>query len=177
MRHARIPVLAALIIAATAGPAAAQGDPAFQTHRGVMVGFGVGLASADCDNCDAEVSVGLDFHIGGFLNPRLALMYDVGIWADSENDVTLVLSSNTFAAQYWVAPRVWIKGGAGLSLIQVQFDGGDDSESGLAITGAAGYEVMQSNNFNIDLSGRLSLLDFDGGSFTVFHALVGFRWK
>jgi hypothetical protein len=175
-------LLVTAITCASAAPAAAQQPApaaAYQNNSGVMVGFGIGLANAmpSCEGCESELSFGFDFNLGGFLNPRLAIMYDVGAWADSENEVTLVLSSNTVAAQYWVAPQVWIKGGAGLSLLQVSFDGESDSESGLALTGAAGYEVMQNGNFAMDLSGRLSILDFDGGSFTMFHALLGFRWK
>jgi hypothetical protein len=36
---------------------------------------------------------------------------------------------------------------------------------------------MQSGNFALDLSGRASALDFDGGEFQTYGLLIGARWK
>lgn len=154
---------------AAAGPYAA--------HEGFMIGFGFGFAAATCDDCETQTAFGFDFSIGGFVNPQVALMYDVGGWLDSENGATLLLATNTFACQYWVAPNVWIKGGIGLSQARVAFDGDSDSEFGLGLAAAAGVEVMQNGGFALDLSGRLSALDFDNGSIQTFSLVLGARWK
>ena len=146
-----------------------------------MVGFGIGggNASPDCDGCDSESAYAFDFNLGGFASSRLALMYDVSGWVDSEDGLTLVLAANTFAGQYWVAPKVWLKGGLGFSQAQFSGDFAPDSEYGVAFTAGAGFEVMQSENFVIDLSGRLNILSFDEPvpTFTVLNFTVGVRWK
>ena len=95
-----------------------------------MVGFGLGFSTASCDqDCRSVTSLGLDFNLGGFLNPRLALMYDAASWADSDQGATFVLAVNTVAVQYWLSPRGWIKGGAGISQARISGNGGSDSES------------------------------------------------
>ena len=122
-------------------------------------------------------SLGLDFNLGGFLNPRLALMYDAASWADSDQGATFVLAVNTVAVQYWLSPRGWLKGGAGLSQARISGNGGSDSESGFGMTGAGGYELTHSGAFAMDVSGRLSMLSFEGISFTLFNVVIGARWK
>lgn len=186
MRLSKI-ILAFAILAApllAVSPAHAQNPnqgpdaTAFRHHQGFMIGFGLGVSVASCDGCQDETSVGLDFNVGGFINPRLAIMYDVAAWVDSEDDATLILAANTVAAQYWVAPAVWIKGGIGISQVELSYDGEEiASDNGIALTAAAGYEVMSRGKFAIDLSGRLSLLDFDGGSVKLLNIAAGFRWK
>lgn len=172
----------AVVVALCTGSAWAHADEResdpYQHHRGVMVGFGFGFSTASCNqNCDSVTSLGFDFHLGGFLNPRLALMYDGASWADSENGVTGVLASNTAAIQYWAGPRAWLKGGLGLSQARVSDSTGSASETGFGMTGAAGYELTQSGGFAMDVSGRLSNLDFEGITFTLFAAALGARWK
>lgn len=172
---------AVAFVLALASSAHAQRGPAaegFAGHQGFMIGFGLGLSIATCGDCeDTESSLGFDFNIGGFLNPRLALMYDIGAWFDSEDGASLSLSTHTVAAQYWATPQLWLKGGLGFSQVRFDFEGGDESEAGLGITLAMGFEVLKQRNFALDLSGRLSHLDFDGFDFQTVNLVVGARWK
>ena len=158
----------------------AQPQGPFAHHSGVMVGFGFGVGAVSCDGCESSAEIAFDFSLGGFLNPQLALMWDYGGLVNSEDGVSAVLASHTVAAQYWVAPQAWIKGGIGVSQAYVSIDGfGSDSEFGFAVLGAAGYEVMTSGNFVLDLSGRVSLLDFDEVSepLVMFSGVFGVRWR
>jgi hypothetical protein len=160
-------------------PAYGAPDDPFAHHRGLMVGFGLGLTSVSCNNCDSSTEAGFDFQLGGFITPVLALMWDYGGYVDSQDIGTFVLASHTAAAQFWVAPKIWVRGGAGLSQAYLSTDLGDDSEYGLAIAAAAGYEVMESQNFVIDLSARAALLDFDRLTqrLEMVSAIVGARWR
>jgi len=161
-------------------PSPVQPGPApgpFDHNQGFMIGVGLGPAHATCDNCEGRTSTGLDFHIGGFVNPRLALMYDISLWIDSDADATLSLASHTFAAQYWAAPAVWVRSGLGFSYGNLETSSGTSDDSGTAFTAAVGVEVLQHGNFALDLSGRFSALDFDGGSFRLYMALLGVSWK
>jgi len=147
-------------------------------NQGVMVGFGLGAGTTSCDNCgDSEGGLAFDFNLGGFLNPRTAVMYDLSGWYDSQGDSSLTLSTHTLAVQYWLSPVFWLKGGAGLAQASVSFSGSSDSRSGVGITGGAGFEGMQNNNFAIDLSGRINRLSIDSADFTSLNAVVGVRWK
>jgi hypothetical protein len=42
----------------------------------------LGAAVVSCDGCDSDTSLGFDFMAGAFINPRLALMYDVAAYMD-----------------------------------------------------------------------------------------------
>jgi hypothetical protein len=153
----------------------------FENHQGLMVGFGLGLSSLSCENCGhAEGGLGFDFNLGGFINPRLALMYDASGWYDSEDGITLSLTLHALAAQYWVSPKLWIKGAAGVANSRTSFEGfesGSNSESGSGIGGGLGYEFVQSGNLAVDLSARLNIVSINESSATTVNAVVGVRWK
>jgi len=145
-----------------------------------MVGFGLGFGSGWCDGCDSTTELAFDFGLGGFVNPRLAVLWDYGGLTDSEDGAFAVLASHAIAAQYWLGPKAWIRGGVGVSQAYWSIDGyGSDSEYGFAMVGAGGYEVMENGNFVLDLSGRLSLLDFDelSSRITMVSGVFGARWR
>lgn len=93
--------------------------PSFGVVRreGFLIGFSLGggaFSLADCDDCESMDGVALDLHLGGMLTPRLALMFDgSGVAHSLEGGGSLVHVIDTVAAQYWVHPRVWLKGGLG----------------------------------------------------------------
>ena len=143
-----------------------------------MVGFGLGLSSLSCEGCDdSEGGLGLDFNLGGFINPRVAIMYDVSGWYDSENDVSASIMLHAAAVQYWVTPKFWIKGGAGVASARVSFDGNSDSESGSGFGAGGGFEIVQSGNLAIDLSARFNRVSINDSSGTTLNAVIGVRWK
>ena len=97
-----------------------------------------------------------EFHIGGMVSPRLAIMGD--FWeAGRYYSGDAVLGSGglyngiyTLAAQFWLNDIIWVKGGIGFGHIQISSDyvGDDyndnvDDESGFAFMLAAGIEIVQ----------------------------------
>ncbi len=63
------------------------------------------------------------------------------------------------ALQFWVNDVFWLKGMVGFGTVRFSYDdyyyyGGSVSESAFAVGGAAGFEIMQSHNFALDLQFR-----------------------
>ena len=166
-----------------------QAAPA-PARDGFMIGFsgGFGSMKLDCDNCDSDSQSGFsfDFSIGGFINPNMAIMYDASgvMHSESEGDQSVILTNslNTVALQSWVAPKFWLKGGIGFARLFLSGDNvpDDASVSGWGVTAAAGYDVVQSGNFALDLSLRLSnaFYDDDGVDFQMSNASLhlGVHW-
>lgn len=169
-------------------PGGPPGSWGFVQRRGITGGIGGALgfmSSADeetteCFDCDFQpLAFGFDGHIGVMLNPRLAIMGELVVTGQLIDDefATFLVQPQLFAAlQYWVTPRAWIKGGIGVSSLQVSYnDGGpsDELDSGGAFMGAAGLEVMQAPRFTVDLNLRLTLAGYDGINDQVSTATVG----
>lgn len=155
------------------GPPRAAGGFHDRQSR-LALGFSLGLgkmklddASVPCQGCDGDpLSFAADVHIGWMMSPRLGLLFEaqgVGQTIADTGTVTdtLVQSTAMVAAQYWISPQLWIKGGVGAASMSVTRDDGfttteSDSLEGGAIMGAIGYEVMSSRNFAIDVQARLT---------------------
>ncbi len=161
-------------------------------RAGLVFGFagGVGgIHSANCGDACGVAGVG-EAHLGGMISPRAAVMFE--IWgADhpwSDNAGSSFETINTFftgAAQYWVNDIFWIKGGLGLA--ELRQTSGDyngyyvgATDSGFALFGAAGVEILQSYNFALDIQFRIGngFYSESGASFSVqnYALMVGFNW-
>ena len=171
----------------------------FHNRQGrIMFGGNLGLGGMhddigdiDCYNC-SDISVQVAGHIGGFIGPRLALMGELQANAQTlEVDAfggteTLVQSALMIAAQYWVTPQLWVKGGIGFANLQVNWsaygdgitDASTQPENGLALLGAVGFELLSARNFSVDLQGRLLNGSYDGinNSVTGLSVGVGLNW-
>jgi hypothetical protein len=171
-------------------------------RSGVIYGFAAGLGAigrsdyggnACADRCGAAGL--LEFHLGGMIAPRTALMFEV--WgADhpwSPPNGPSFEAFNTFftgAAQFWLTDILWIKGGLGLGYyhdtinnyyyngIVTSYD--LTSASGFALFGAAGVEVLQSYNFALDIQLRAGsgFYSQNGAGFNAqnYALMVGFNW-
>jgi hypothetical protein len=153
-------------------------------------GFGIGLGGlsdsgsgiTSCDNCDVKpLTFEADVHIGGMLTPQLALLFEaqgnlqtVQRNGGFDSDTTLSQGVGLFAAQFWVLPQFWIKGGIGFSHLQVD-DGyfTTDFGSGSALLAAAGFEVFSARNFALDLQGRLLWTSYNSFDDNLTSATVG----
>jgi len=161
---------------------------------GLTLGFGLNLGGMDtdsnlssCRGCDYDpAAVGLDFHIGGMINPMLAGLFELwfmGQSIDAGGTTTLIQSMVMGAIQYWFTPQFWVKGGIGFAGLQIQYDDGyaygeEDLGTGLALMGAAGFEILHSTQFAIDLQLRLGSGSYDGIDEQVNTAMfgIGFNW-
>lgn len=197
-----------LVIAPTAafaqgyyGPGGGGGRPAlpggFHDRTGRLAfGFSLGLGGMhddfgdfNCSNCDS-VSGQISGHIGGFVSPRLALLGEaqgnvqtLQINADG-TDTSLVQGALMFAAQYWVTPQLWIKGGLGFANVQVQDSdafgvfAASEPENGTALMGAVGFELLSAQFFSVDLQGRVLNGSYKGldDNITALSIGVGINW-
>ncbi len=211
--HLIVAGLGALVLAPAVAAAQPSGPPpgrggyytqpptvpgGFHDRTGRMaLGFSLGLggmkandSAISCSGCDYDPLAGeFDFHIGGMLSPRFALLFEIQGNAQTiaENAYyadTLVSAAAMIAGQYWVHPQVWVKGGIGAASLAVSRDDGYDeplnseSEEGMAVMGAVGFEVFSAKNFAIDLQGRVISASYDGigENITSGTVGVGFNW-
>jgi hypothetical protein len=202
MKPIRSLIILALMLAPTAafaqygGGGGGYGPPpnatlpgGFHNRQGRLAfGFSLGLGGMsdkggdiNCSNCDYNPLAGqIEGHIGGFVGPRLALMAEgqaniqqisVGTFTDRQ----LVQSALLFAAQYWLTPQLWIKGGIGFANLYIQDSdqfgvfAQSQPENGLALLGAAGFELFSARNFSVDLQGRL----LNGGYSSLNNNITG----
>jgi hypothetical protein len=152
-------------------------------------GFGLGVggmydggsAITSCANCDVQPLAGeADFHIGGVLSPRLALLFELQgniqtVHSDAFNgDTLLKQGAAMFAAQFWVLPQLWLKGGIGFANLQVD-DAYflEDFGTGVAFLGAAGVELFSARNFALDLQGRVLQTSYNSLDDNVTSATIG----
>jgi hypothetical protein len=138
----------------------------------------------DCSGCSGGgVSFGAAGHIGGFIGPRFALMFELQVNGQQlseerfiEDDIFLYQTAAMIAAQYWVTPQLWIKGGIGVAHLEEQTrDGfaGFEIDNGTAIMGAAGFEIFSSRYLSVDLQGRLLNGSYEGVDDNITAGTIG----
>jgi len=154
-------------------------------------GFSVGLGGmhdngsgiTQCANCNYNpVAFEFDGHLGGMLSPRFALLFEVQGNAQTvsqdavgNSDTVLTQSALMIAAQYWLTPQLWLKGGLGFSHLDAQDNFGSqwDFGGGGAIMGAVGYELMSAHFFALDLQGRLIEGTYNSGNDHITSGTIG----
>jgi hypothetical protein len=170
-------------------PARGYYGPAPGIHRsGLVLGGGIGPGAfnfSDCTGCDSFGALALQLEIGGMVSPVVAVMFDYSghLHPTGDGNGTLV-SSNLFdvAVRGFLGRIFWLEGGIGLGYISVTDSYGfsDSSDVGLGLMAAAGLEVLQTYNFALDLSLRISgaRINEHPGSTNVSNIafLVGFHW-
>lgn len=207
-------ILAATVLApalAIAQPMASQPQPVGYTpanpqpptasgfhERGgrLTLGFSLGLGGmkigdekVNCASCDYDPVAGeFDFHIGGMLNERLAILFEAQgnaqtVAENSNGATSLVQASAMVAIQYWLTPQLWIKGGLGGANLGYSYDDGynnPESKSvaeGGAAMGAVGYELLSAPRFSIDAQLRMIVGSYDDGQDVSAGSIgVGFNW-
>ncbi|MEZ4403013.1 MAG: hypothetical protein R3B06_23525 [Kofleriaceae bacterium] len=162
----------------------------------LMLGFSLGLGGmkvgdqdVTCSGCDYDPIAGeFDFHIGGMLNKRLAIMFEAQGNAQTVQEnafgaTSLVQASAMVAVQYWLTPQLWIKGGLGGANLGYSYDDGysttqsDTQAEGGAAMGAIGYELLSARTFSIDAQARMIVGSYDGGQDLSSGSIgVGFNW-
>jgi hypothetical protein len=159
-----------------------------------MFGGNIGLGAmedsggdVDCSNC-SSVAAQFAGHLGGFVGPRLALMGELQanfqtLQSDRFTGDTEVLTQGALmlAAQYWLTPQIWVKGGIGFATLQVNrsyygdgiIDESTIPENGLALMGGIGFEILSARHFSVDLQGRLLNGTYDQIDYNLTAASIG----
>jgi hypothetical protein len=170
-------------------PPATQLPGGFHDRTGRLAwGFSLGLGGmhdrgsnvTSCNNCSYNpLAFEADAHIGGFIAPRLALMAEAQINAQTVSssfygDTVLSQTALMIAAQFWVTPQLWVKGGIGFAHLYADnaYEIWDFGTGG-AVMGAAGYEIMSARNFSVDLQGRLIQGTYKGFNDSITSGTVG----
>lgn len=183
--------IAAVVACAHAGAAAAQEarppSPPGPARDALLIGFGVHAGSlvADCDDaaeveCDWDAG-GADVHIGWFLTRELGLMLDVWGMYHTEDNLTIHQVIATAAAQYWLTPRLWIKGGVGNARAGYRWDGvlvdvRDQTENVPGVMIGAGYEIVLGRSFVMDVQVRYGTGNYEDTKGHNAGVGLGFNW-
>jgi hypothetical protein len=154
-------------------------------REGLVVGVGLGggvISASNCGACGGGLAG--ELHIGGMINPQLALMADLWFLEHQYDDLaggsnTLTNSMFTAALQYWAMDKLWLKGGLGGARITLSDAVGNSygsSEGALGVLLAGGFEVVQAGSFALDLQLRFGYGAYSGGGASNFAFLVGANW-
>jgi hypothetical protein len=181
-----------------AQPATLPGGMWDRTGR-LALGFSIGLGGMHsnaygdigCPTCNYNpAAVEVDFHIGGMLSPRFALLFEgqgnLQTVDDNGQGGTVTLSQSTamIAGQFWLTPRLWLKGGIGAAHLSYDFNdpygtaGSQPISNGAAVMAGAGYELFSTREFAVDLQARIiegSYKDL-GDQITSGTIGLGFNW-
>ncbi|HKE14748.1 MAG TPA: hypothetical protein VKB80_07785 [Kofleriaceae bacterium] len=167
------------------------GPPPDAARRGLTLGVGLGLGLmdsdsnlTDCFGCgdDQPLALALDAHLGVMLSPHLALLGEVfwqGQGVDGDTFDWIGQTMLMGAIQFWLTPQLWIKGGLGVASLTLHYEDFDDElDTGVAVMGAAGFELLSSPWFSIDIQGRLASGSYDGidDHVNVGTVGLGFNW-
>src|SRR5262249_27714128 len=129
-------------------PAAPRG----MYREGLVLGLGLGAgalaAGEGClDFCGGALALYGD--IGAMINPRMGIVFDA--WLNDHpvpnTDSSALNGIYSGALKLFLNDFFWLQGGVGFARYSDPF--GDDS--GFAIMGAGGIEILQANNFALDL--------------------------
>jgi hypothetical protein len=121
---------------------------------------------------------------GWLLSPRSALCLHISSGGHHQNYKTRAFEAVLPAVQYWVKDRLWLLGGAGLSMDMPPFyDVEEDNPKfyfGMALCTSIGYELWKSNGRTIDIQGRLlyGRYEVEGSrrQSLAFSILIGHNW-
>ena len=146
---------------------------------GVTVGLDLGLGftrgSAGGESDTEGGLSGLNISLGGFVSPTMAILLRIsGTTFDGGSDFTFVNAFLGGAVQAWVAPRVFVGGGAGIAIFTCTDC--DDSESGFALTGRAGFEISQGRNSGFHIAAEITPSFYDNDvSITSIGLQIGWQ--
>jgi hypothetical protein len=168
----------------------AHADPPDRKARsGWHVGFGIGGGQMSCESvegiCEATLDEagGVDVHVGKLLSPRFSLEGEIWAMFHSEDRVTVSHTITTFGARYWLAPRLWVKGGIGGAVARASYKGplvrvSDETDTVPGIQVGVGYELMVGDSFALDLQGKAGTGFYDDDQVRAHNAslTVGFNW-
>jgi hypothetical protein len=165
--------------------------PAANLRRGITFGIGAGVGGMEsndgpieCFDCEDSVAGSIDAHIGYMINPRLALGFEVwgtGQALDSEASATLVQVLALGTVRLWLQPRLWVKAGIGSAHLSMSYADSDEPtelDTGAAVMGAVGVELIHRPRFALDLQLRGGAGNYEGIQDRVSQGMLelGLSW-
>lgn len=169
IRATGLSALLAVLVATTASAQQAQ------TRQGFWIGGGLGYGSLGCDGCDRVGAPSGYLKLGTTIRQNILLGVETNGWTKSELGNRLTMG-NISGAVYWypmVSNGLFVKAGAGLSVLDASSTVGAGSESGFGVLGGVGYDVRVSRNLSITPVANWFRGSFDGGSANVLQIGLG----
>jgi hypothetical protein len=173
------------------GPTTAATAP--QRH-GLFAGadLGIGAMSSSngsytaCSGCSSSSSAAIGLEAGWMFSPRAAIV--VGLSLDAKNgspsgvspQVTHGETALLIGGAYWTSPKLFLEGDIGKSQLgDTRSDGSSTQyDSGTALAGAVGYELISGRHFALDARFRVMGVSYKTISDTVLTPTLalGLRW-
>ena len=143
--------------------------------------IGLGLTNGSPDEGDGSTETGLaglNFQLGAFVNPDLAISVRVSGTTFSQDEIpgTFVAGFLGVTAQYYVAPQIFAGGGVGLGYFTyTECEGDDCAETALALNARGGYEFWQSRSSAFYGALEITPAFYDGVRITSIGFQIGWQ--
>jgi hypothetical protein len=154
--------------------------PVGPQRDGVTVGLDIGLGitsiSADGGGSESQTGLsGLNLSLGGFMSPNMAVLLRLSgtTFSDDFGPGSAISAFLGGEVQAWVAPKFFVGGGAGIGILgHTEYD---DTESGFAITGRAGYEIVQGRSSGFHVALEVTPSFYEGARVTSIGLQIGWQ--
>jgi hypothetical protein len=147
-----------------------------QARDGFWIGGGLGYGSLGCEGCTDRTGAPSGYlKLGTTLRQNILLGVETNGWTKSEFGARLTMANLSGAVYFYpmASTGLFVKGGAGYSMLDASTDIGSGSESGFGMLVGAGYDVRVSRNLSITPVANWFRGGFDGGSTNVLQLGVG----
>ena len=147
-----------------------------QTRDGFWIGGGLGYGSLGCEGCTDRTGAPSGYlKLGTTLRQNVLLGIETNGWTKSEFGARLTMGNVSGAVYFYpmASTGLFVKGGAGYSMLDASTDIGSGSESGFGMILGAGYDVRVTRNLSITPVANWFRGGFDGGSANVLQIGVG----
>jgi hypothetical protein len=128
---------------------------------------------------DSEGGIaGLSLGIGGWINPNTAITLRIaGVTIFPEEGITATSFFVGPSVQMFVAPKIWIGGGAGIAAARVADNSGNSEilEKALGLDLRAGFLVMESGVHSLSVSAEITPAFYENSTITGFGALLNYQ--
>jgi hypothetical protein len=148
---------------------------------GVTFGGGVGVGHITCEGADCggvNTAGGLMLHVGGMLNPSVALLGDAWGMLHREDRATFSQGMLMGAVRWWPIQRFWIGGGVGIAVAEWKYDADVvelTNRSAVVPAGMlnAGIELISSRSFSLDVELRGGTGFYDHNDVQIRNVMLG----
>ena len=147
-----------------------------QTRDGFWIGGGLGYGSLGCEGCTDRTGAPSGYlKLGTTLRQNVLLGIETNGWTKSEFGARLTMGNVSGAVYFYpmASTGLFVKGGAGYSILDASTDIGSGSESGFGMILGAGYDVRVTRNLSITPVANWFRGGFDGGSANVLQIGLG----
>jgi len=158
-------------------PTTARAHP--QTRDGFFIGLGLATGSAAVDfgsgSTDRESGSGGSFRLGWTVNPKFALGLENNSWFTSSDEAVAAMGATTFAASFFPAEGLVLRGGVGLGY-EGEASDGLGGAGGFAWTVGTAYEFRVTRSFAIGPQIDYTRLSLDNIDANYYNVGVSLNW-